>query len=70
LNTIPVCKNAIVEPNGIAKAVIAVAIALSSSPNHRLQMIFNALRKIGELKDTIDDPAKIGQNLLSLNVLS
>jgi hypothetical protein len=47
---------------GIARPVIAVAIALSLSPNHLLHKMFYALKKIGPAKDIIDVPPSIGQN--------
>ena len=58
----PVIANATIEPMGIARPVIAVAIALSLSPNHLLHKIFYALRKIGPARDMIDVPPKMGQN--------
>ncbi len=59
--SIPVCTNAVTDPRGIARPVIAVARPLSLSPNHRLQIIFCAERKIGLAKEIMKDPSSIDQ---------
>lgn len=58
------------DPSGIESPLSAVARPLSLSPNHLLQIMFCAQRKIGLANEITKEPATIGQNLLLSYVLS